>query len=57
MIFYITYIVNEFIHVDLTIDIKHLFKTNINSECRAPLPPGGCEIKFLTLPGVCPNTT
>ena len=50
-------VVDEFIHVDLIIDIiKHLFKTNINSECGAPIPPSGYEIKFLTPLGVCPNT-
>ena len=36
--------------------IKHVFKTNINSECGVPPAPGGYEIKFLTLLGVCPNT-
>ena len=38
-------VVNEFIHVDLTIDIiKHLFKTNINSECGVPpFPPAGMK--------------
>ena len=38
-------VVDEFIHVDITIDtIKHLFKTNINSECRVPpFPPAGMK--------------
>ena len=38
-------VVDEFIHVDLTIDIiKHLFKTNINDECGVPpFPPAGMK--------------
>ena len=38
-------VVNEFIHVDLTIDIiKHLLKTNINHECGVPpFPPMGMK--------------
>ena len=38
-------VVDEFIHVDLTIDIiKHLFKTNINGEFGVPpFPPAGMK--------------
>ena len=33
-------VVDEFIHIELAIDIvKHLFKTNINSERGVPLAP------------------
>ena len=45
------------IHVNLTIDIiKHVFKTNINSEFGVPPSPQWYEIKFLTPSGVCQNT-